>query len=65
MEPEIIETAAFSVAGMVHSGNNENSEIPQMWAAMGPRFSEIRHVVDPEVCYGVVDNMDESSGTFD
>jgi AraC family transcriptional regulator len=65
VEPKIIERPAFTVAGMVHSGNNENNEIPTMWEAMGPRLSEVQHVVNPEVCYGVVDNMDEGSGTFD
>jgi AraC family transcriptional regulator len=63
--PKIIQRPAFTVVGMVHSGKNENDEIPQMWAAMGPRFAEVRHVVDPEDCYGVVDNMDEGNGTFD
>jgi AraC family transcriptional regulator len=65
MEPKIINRPAFTVVGAKYHGKNENDEIPQMWGEFGPRMGEIKHVVDPHVAYGVMDNYDEESGTFD
>jgi AraC family transcriptional regulator len=65
MEAKVVKREAFTVVGLVHSGKNENNEIPQMWEALGPRFSEIRHVLKPDIAYGVVDSFSEDSGTFD
>lgn len=65
MEAKIVKREAFAVVGLMHSGKNESNEIPQMWEALGPRLSEIPHVAVPDVAYGVCDNFDEGSGTFD
>jgi AraC family transcriptional regulator len=65
MKAKIVKREAFTVVGLIHSGRNENNEIPQMWEALGPRFSEIRHVAKPDIAYGVIGSFDEESGTFD
>ena len=65
MEAKIVEKSAFTVIGMHYRGKNENNEIPQMWQAFGPRVPEIKNVANPEVAYGLCDNMDEASGEFD
>ncbi|MBU7036422.1 MAG: AraC family transcriptional regulator [Theionarchaea archaeon] len=63
MEPEIKSKPAFTVVGIKCRGKNENNEIPQLWFKLGPRMNEIKHRVGP--AYGVMDNYDEGSGTFD
>jgi AraC family transcriptional regulator len=65
MEPQIVRRTAFTVVGLMHSGKNESNEIPKMWEALGPRFTEIQHVANPDVAYGVVGHFDEGRGTFD
>jgi AraC family transcriptional regulator len=65
MEPRIAKVEAFTVVGMRVHGKNENDEIPQMWQAFGARAKEIKHLVNPHVCYGICANMDESTGAFD
>jgi AraC family transcriptional regulator len=65
MELKIVKREAFALLGLLHSGKNESNEIPQLWEALGPRFSEIPHVAVHDVAYGVCDNFDEGSGTFD
>ena len=65
MEPKIVKRDAFNIVGMLYRGKNENQEIPQLWGQFGPKWKEIKHIVNPEVCYGVMDNYDESSGEFD
>ena len=63
MEPKIVTKPAFTVVGMKYFGKNENSEIPKMWGEFNPRFGEVQHKVDPDVCYGVCGDLDES-GNF-
>jgi AraC family transcriptional regulator len=65
VEPKIVQRAAFTVVGLLHSGKNEHNKIPKMWEALGPRFPEIQHVAKPDIAYGVIDNFDEGRGTFD
>lgn len=65
MEPKIVSRPAFAVVGVKYHGKNENDEIKQMWQDFGPRMSEIKHVVNSCVCYGVCANTDEESGEFD
>ena len=65
MEPKIVSKPAFTVAGIKYHGKNEQGEIPRLWEAFGPRMQEFRNVVNPEVCFGVCDNMDEETGAFD
>ncbi len=65
MEPIIVSRPAFTVAGMKCRGKNEQNEIPQLWSQFGPRMGEIKHKVDRDIAYGVMGNLDESSGEFD
>lgn len=65
MEPKIVEQSGFTVVGMHYHGQNANNEIPQMWQDFGPRIPEIKHVVEPNVAYGISDNMDADTGEFD
>ncbi len=65
MEPKISNRPAFTVVGMKYRGKNENKEIPQLWQKFKPRMDEVKHKVNPHVCYGVMDNFDMKSGEFD
>jgi AraC family transcriptional regulator len=65
MDPRIVSKRAFTVAGLKYQGKNENNEIPALWQALGPRMGEFRNVADREAAYGVMEDMDEESGTFD
>lgn len=65
MEPKIVIRPAFTVVGVRYHGKNENNEIPQMWEAFGPRMHEVKQVINPQVCYGISDNMDEDTHEFD
>jgi len=65
MEPKIVSRPAFTVVGVKYHGQNENNEIPQMWQVFGPRMSEIKHVINTGICYGVCANADERTGEFD
>ena len=65
MEATIISKPAFAVVGMVYRGKNENQRSPNCGGSSSPRFGEVTGAVHPDVCYGVCDNMDESSGEFD
>lgn len=65
MEPKIVTKPAFTVVGVKYHGKNENNEIKQMWNDFGPKMGEVKHVVNPDVCYGVCANMDEQTHEFD
>ncbi len=65
MEPKIVKRAAFQVVGMKYRGKNENQEIFQLWGEYGARWKEIKHIVNPDEAYGVMDHFDERSGEFD
>ena len=64
-EPKIVTRSAFTVAGMKYRGKNEKNEIPQLWEKFMPRTSQVKHKVNPNVCYGVMDNYDEKTCEFD
>ena len=65
MKAEIVSKPAFAVVGLVYHGKNEKQEIPQLWGEFGPRFGEVKGVINADVCYGVCDNFDQNSGEFD
>jgi AraC family transcriptional regulator len=65
MEPKIIEREAFKIVGLLYRGKNENQEIPQLWGQFGPKWETIKHTLNQEVCYGVMDNYDTNTGEFD
>ena len=65
MEPKIVTRPAFTVVGMKYRGKNEKDEIPQLWEKFMPRTVEVKHKVNPNVCYGVEDKYDEKTGEFD
>ena len=64
-EPKITSKPAFTVIGMKYRGKNEHEEIPQLWGRFMEREGEIEDKQNPQVCYGVEDNFDETSGEFD
>lgn len=65
MEPKIETRPAFTVVGIKYRGNNENNEIPQLWGTFGPRMDEVPLKAESHVAYGVMGNLDESTGEFD
>ena len=65
MQPNIVNRPAFTVVGMKYHGNNQHNEIPQLWGTFGPHMHEIKHLVHPEVFYGVMGNYVEATGEFD
>ena len=65
MEATIVNKSAFAAVGTLYHGKNDNQEIPQLWGEFGPRVGEVKGVINPDVCYGICDNFDESSGAFD
>jgi AraC family transcriptional regulator len=65
MEPKIVSRPAFTVVGLRYRGKNEHNEIPRMWSEFGPRMAAVKHVVNPDISYGVMGNYDESTGEFD
>lgn len=65
MEPRIVSKRAFTVAGLKYHGKNENEEVKELWQVINPRWGEFRDVTDQEIAYGVMDNIDMETGTFD
>lgn len=66
MEPQFTNRPAFGVVGSKYRGRNDNDEIPALWSSFFPdQAARISDKVDPFVCYGVEDNLDEASGEFD
>lgn len=65
MEPTIVTRSAFSVIGILYHGKNEHQEIPRLWEQFNPRSAEIESVINAECCYGIADNFDRITGTFD
>jgi predicted transcriptional regulator YdeE/nitroreductase len=65
MDIKIVEREAFTVVGLKYRGRSESNEIPQLWGALGPRSSEIKHRVDVTAAYGISANMDMETGAFD
>jgi AraC family transcriptional regulator len=59
MEPKIVSKSTFSVVGMQVVTKNEQGEIPQLWDKMGPRWQELKGVVNPEKYYGICGNTQE------
>ena len=64
-EPKITNKPRFTVIGMKYRGKNEHNEIPQLWDQFMTREGEIKQKIDSNACYGVEDNIDETSGEFD
>jgi AraC family transcriptional regulator len=65
MQPKIVNRPAFTVVGLKYHGDNHHNEIPQLWGTFGPHIHEIRHLVHPEVFYGVMGNYVDATGEFD
>lgn len=65
MKSNLVIRPSFTVVGMKYHGKNQNNEIPQLWGKFGPHMHEVNHVVHPGVAYGVLDNLDETTGEFD
>ncbi len=47
MNVEIKTIPAFTAAGMMYKGKNENQEIKAMWGKINPRWDEIKHPAKP------------------
>ncbi len=64
LEPEIIESRDFLVAGVLYEGKNENYEIADLWAAeFVPRIDQIRRV-DPYLTFGVCEMSERLPGSL-
>ena len=65
MDVKSVQRPPFKVVGLKYHGKPGPDDIPRLWDKFGPRMGEIRHVVNPKVAYGVMDNFDMASGEFD
>ncbi len=65
MDPQIVERPALTLMGMVYHGKLNGEAIARLWNTFGPRMSELRHSIDPQVSYGVMANYDMASEEFD
>jgi AraC family transcriptional regulator len=65
MKTRIVTKPAFTVVGMKYHGKNQNNEIPQLWRKFGPHMHEVKHILQPNVAYGVMGNYEEATGEFD
>ena len=63
MNVEIKTVPAFTAAGMMYRGKNENQEIPAMWEKINTRWDEFSRPSSKEVCYGLCGDMEED-GSF-
>ena len=64
MNVEIKTIPAFTAAGMMYKGKNENQEIKAMWGKINPRWDEIKHPAKPvERAFGICGDMEED-GSF-
>lgn len=61
METNIISKPSFTVVGMEYKGRAP-WRIPMLWRTFGPRVAEIKHVVEPEVSYGLTSTYKEGKG---
>ena len=53
MECKIVEKGAMKFVGMHRRSTQKNNTIPQLWEEFMERGKEIRHVVNPNVAFGV------------
>ncbi|MCB8921496.1 MAG: AraC family transcriptional regulator [Ardenticatenaceae bacterium] len=65
MEPKFVSKPAFVMVGMKYHGQNKNNEIPQMWGEFMKHTEEFERVINPTVCYGACDHVNETTGVFD
>jgi hypothetical protein len=65
MEPQFVSLPAFTLVGMMMRVRPGGKVPGQLWDEFGPRMAEIRHMVGPDLAYGLTVNMDMGSGEFD
>jgi predicted transcriptional regulator YdeE len=65
MEPKIVEKPAFTLAGLPYHGLPDGEKVKDLWNAFGPRMGELKSVVHPEICYGVIPGYDMATGEMD
>jgi AraC family transcriptional regulator len=65
MEPHIVSKPALTFVGLKLHGKLESNRLMQLWNTFGPRMQEIKHVANPKVSYGAMDNYDEATGEYD
>ncbi len=65
MEPKIVSKEAFTVVGISIRAHIEKHDIPQLWATLGSRVCEIRHLAEPGAAYGLTTSFAPETGEFD
>lgn len=65
MKPQFVSKSAFTVVGMLLRATPMTPEIPQLWDRFVPRISEIQHLTEPHVSYGLIDHYDAKTNQFD
>ena len=53
MEPNIIELKQFTVVGLETFGKPKDSEYSTLWDTLFEKSSEIQHMVDSDIAYGI------------
>lgn len=56
---------AFSVVGIRIHARGMSPEISALWKRFVPRISEIPHLAEPRVSYGIMDNFDDATCELD
>ncbi len=66
MEPQIVEKGAFSVVGLkLRCGMEQPNDFPRLWGQIFERMGEVRGIVENGVSYGVMDNYNAATGSWD
>lgn len=65
MEPKFVSLPAFTLAGMKMRAKPQGKVPGDLWVEFGPRMGEVQHMTEPDIAYGLTDNMNMSTGEFD
>ena len=65
MKSTTVSRPAFSLVGIRIRVKAMSPEIPALWGRFVTRIDEIKHIAEPHVSYGVMDNFDPASGDLD
>jgi AraC family transcriptional regulator len=66
MEPKIVQKDGFTVVGAkMRCTTDDTSKIPQLWGQLMARMGEIPNLLGDGNSYGVMDNYDEATESWD
>jgi AraC family transcriptional regulator len=65
MQPQFVTKPAFTVVGMAIHTKPMTMDIPNLWQQFGPRMEEVKHLAEPGVSYGLMDNLNKDMSELD